>query len=50
MIWVLLAVGVVLIALVALAVAVLRTWRTTKQLTRELGRASRAIDEASAGL
>lgn len=50
MIWVLLAVGIVLVALAALAVAILRTWRVTKQVARDLGRASQALDAASVDL
>jgi hypothetical protein len=48
--WLLLAVGLVLAALVALALALLRTWRVTRSLVCELGRASEAVATASAGL
>ena len=50
MLWVLLAVGLVLVAVVALALSLLRTWRVTKQLAKELGRASEAVAKASEGL
>ena len=50
MLWVLLAVGLVLAAMAALALALLRTWRVTKQLTAELGRATEAVGKASEGL
>jgi uncharacterized protein YoxC len=48
--WVLLAVAIVLLALVALAVAVLRTWRGTRELTHQLRRATEALERASGDL
>lgn len=50
MLWVLLAVGLVLAAMVALALALLRTWRVTRTLASELGRAGDAVAKAAEGL
>jgi hypothetical protein len=50
MLWVLLCAAIVLVSLVALALAALRTWRQSVELTRALGRASDAVSGAGEGL